>query len=260
MGLLNSMPAQTLLNDKPARNPGQSLDEKINKIEGEAVNDAALLFALPIVLCLWEWGRILFDINPSPIIMTLVLLTISGFAFARMLKLRKELHNHRFGREGERVVGQYLNRLNLFGHRTIHDVVFNRGNIDHIIVSRKGVFSIETKSLRKTGKGDGNISFDGKNVLVNGNPLPRSPIPQAKGQASELTKFIKRRTGNKIHVQPVVVFPDWYVEEELSRDIWLLSHKRIRKKLDKLQDSLSQQEADQICGLLYEYVMDKVTT
>ena len=84
----------------------------------------------------------------------------------------------------------------------MHDVVFKRGNIDHLVVCSKGVFTIETKTLRKSGKGNGNISYDGASVLKNGIPLPRNPVPQAKAQASEINKFIKRKTGINMDVRP----------------------------------------------------------
>jgi len=248
------MATQTLLKEQPARNPAQSLDEKINKIEGESVNDAVLLFVLPIIFCIVVWIIWAFNIQVNPVLVTIILLPVSAFALMRMFKIRKYLHDHRLGREGERIVGQYLNKLNYFGYRVIHDVVFERGNIDHLIVCKKGVFTIETKTLRKKGKGDGNISYDGKNVLVNGASLPRNPIPQAQGQARQLAKFIKMKTAEKIPVQPIVVFPDWFVENEVTKDIWLISHKQIRYKIMELEDKLSQKEVDIICNNIYEHV------
>src|SRR5205085_9498249 len=84
-----------------------------------------------------------------------------------LIRLLKRHRNFDLGFSGERFVGEQLNRLISSGCRVFHDFYAKGiGNIDHIVVTRAGVFAIETKARTKNRKAlprgrDHEVIFDG---------------------------------------------------------------------------------------------------
>jgi hypothetical protein len=66
-----------------------------------------------------------------------------GWQFMRQ---RRQLAKLRLGRDGERVVGQFLEDLREDWARVFHDVPGDRFNLDHVVLSLNGFFVIETKT------------------------------------------------------------------------------------------------------------------
>ena len=67
----------------------------------------------------------------------------------KVKKTRWVLMRYRKGLEGERLVGETLNRLSNESTFVFHDIPGNRFNVDHIIVSTRGIFVIETKHFNR---------------------------------------------------------------------------------------------------------------
>ena len=74
-----------------------------------------------------------------------------GAAFALALALAdsppQRIEKWRRGAEGERATAKALRRLERQGWTLIHDIDAGRGNFDHILIGRSGVFLLETKNL-----------------------------------------------------------------------------------------------------------------
>ncbi len=69
-----------------------------------------------------------------------------------MLSIRKLFLRSRklkLGLDGEVYSGQELNYLMRQGAWVYHDIPYKYGNIDHVIVSKAGVFTVETKTISK---------------------------------------------------------------------------------------------------------------
>jgi hypothetical protein len=49
-----------------------------------------------------------------------------------------------------------------------HDIVGDSFNVDHVVISAKGIYVIETKTYSKPASGAANITYDGQQLLVNG--------------------------------------------------------------------------------------------
>ena len=81
----------------------------------------------------------------------MVLFAVPGAALPvlRLLATPQHIDAWRSGAAGERAVGARLEKLRAAGIRTLHDrrVPGRRTNIDHIAVSRAGVFVIDTKNV-----------------------------------------------------------------------------------------------------------------
>lgn len=211
------------LKEKPLRYPGQSLDEQLEKIKWDMLS-FLLAPLLLVFLAIWEWWRWYLKSPPHPIPATILAIILLGYCIPKFYKLRRRRRDIKLGRDGERVVGQALEELRQQGHLVFHDVVGNNFNVDHVIVSQRGIFSIETKTYSKPTKVNSKVTFNGENIVVAGKFIYPSPVEQAKASAKWLRcDVLHESTGKWFPVRPVVVFPGWWVDEQKTTEVWVLN-------------------------------------
>jgi hypothetical protein len=100
------------------------------------------------------------------------------------------------GAVGEETVGEALAPLEGAGWRVLHDVMIgSRGNIDHVVVGRAGLFTVETKSH-------------------GGRIRAASVDTRMLNQAYAEAKSIERVTGEK--VTPLLVFSRAFLQPAIS--------------------------------------------
>ena len=248
------------LTAKPLRYPAQSTDEHINKLFDEKLEPYILISFSLIGLTIMEWVRYFQKSPPSPRLYTF--LTICFVLFS-VYKIRKILHTVRDlkqGRDGERAVGQYLEELRFNGAAVFHDLIGDNFNLDHVLVSTKGVFAIETKTYSKPLKGKAIIDFDGKNITVNNFDCKDKEIIQVSSEATWLRSILQETTGKDFNVKPVILFPGWYIkssEESKSSDIWVLNPKALPKFIDNLPDILATEDVQLAKYHLSRYIRSK---
>jgi hypothetical protein len=117
------------------------------------------------------------------------------WAFATVLRSRpfeKELVAKARGAIGETTVGRALHRLPT-GWRVFHDVQLDGENIDHVAVSSRGVFTIESKNY------SGRIKVGPAGLYTHGERDDKT-VRQAWRQAHRLRNLLG------VDVQPVLVF------------------------------------------------------
>jgi Nuclease-related domain len=213
----------------PLRHAGQSLEEeRRGLIENEL--ETPMLGAL--LLCVFaglEWGRYLTDYKPHPVLVTFAAAISVVWCACRILRLRPRIRALRQGIDGERVVGQFLERLRAQDYVVFHDVLGPGFNIDHVLIGPAGVFTIETKTWSKPVRGDARIRFDGQQLLVGKQAPDRDPITQACAQSSWLKGLLTESTGKIFETMPVLLFPGWFVEQAPGslQHIWVLEPKAL---------------------------------
>ena len=232
------------LKDKPLRLPGQSLEEERTKLWEDKI-EAWLLMALFLVaIAGLEWWRYFRDIKPSPIIFSIGAAIVVAFAAWRFFTLRPRMRALRLGIEGEKAVGQFLERLRDQGYQVFHDVVGPGFNVDHVVIGPAGIFSIETKTWRKPSHGESRIKIDDDRLLANGREPDRDPIMQARAQAAWLKTLLTDSTGRAQDVFPVLLFPGWFVEPtQGAKSMWILEPKALPSFLKREPVRLSAEDA-----------------
>jgi hypothetical protein len=227
----------------PLRTPGQSINDQMDDI---LWNDFLLWLLMPVVfvvVALREWYRWFTNAPPHPIldsIMAVILIVIAAFKFVVIKRRMEELN---LGRKGELVVGQLLEEARKLDYRVFHDIVGRDYNIDHALVGPGGVFSVETKSISKPRRGKTEIHYDGEKVLINGIQPERDPIIQCKAEARELRNLIAEMTGRKYAVQPILVYPGWFVHPcENEKDVWVRNEQQIIATLRSQRPILSTED------------------
>lgn len=221
------------IKDKPLRHAGQSLEEERRLLISDKIETPLLMALVFVVLAFLEWWRYWQNMKPSPVLFTISAVVFVLWSAWKVWRIRTRLRALAQGIEGEKAVGQFLERLRSKGYDVFHDIVATGFNIDHVLIGPAGVFSIETKTWSKPARGDARIQFDGKRLLVNGLPPDRDPVVQAKAQATWLKNQLVESTGRRLDVHPIVLFPGWFIESPKGDSgIWVLEPKALPSLLN----------------------------
>ncbi|MBW4656446.1 MAG: NERD domain-containing protein [Kaiparowitsia implicata GSE-PSE-MK54-09C] len=245
------------LTDNPLRNPGQSLDEEISRILDEDTPTWVILLLLGLFWPAYEWFRWLTDYNPHPILATVPCLIMAGYAVFQLYGTRKTIRRLKMARDGEKAVGQYLSDLREQGHRVYHDVIGKNFNIDHVIVSDRGIFTVETKTYSKPSSGQSTLVFDGEQITFYGKPLQKDALQQAKAQAKWLHDLLQETTGRDLPVKPVVVFPGWFIEKTAgakTSPVWVLNPKALPTFLENEPRRIPAEDVKLVAYHLSRYI------
>ena len=234
-----------LLKEKPLRIAGQSLDEEMNRIVENFQFNWAVITGLVVILALWEWVRWFNMFPPTPVFMTIIAagaILLAGWKYSRLFVRIRPL---KLGRDGERQVGEQLEKLRQKGFHVFHDIVGENFNVDHVLIGPSGVLSIETKTISKPINRDARVTYSDKQLKVDGYVLERDPIAQSCAGASWIKHILAESTGKEFRVRPVVLFPGWFVERmpwELLAKVWVLTPKAFPKFLENEQSLLSAED------------------
>ena len=240
------------------RNPGESLGDEIHRLQSEDVSSYIAWGMIFVLLAALEWLRVFFKIPPKPIPFTIVALATSTIAVVKIFQIRRKVRNLRQGREGEKAVGQYLEKLREKGFQILHDVPGKNFNIDHVVIGQSGIFVIETKTISKPKSGKPIIEYDGAEVRVDGFTPDRNPIMQAKALTGWLRELIKESTGRDFAVRPVVLYPGWYVSHQpKGAEVWVLNPKGLPAFLDHEQKTISPEDVFLVTYHLCRYVRNR---
>ena len=232
------------LKDRPLRYVAQSGDEALDDFLFDKVIFYFLMACGCILATGYEWFRFLKPLDHQPIVISILYGTVSifsGFMFYRRIK---KIKNMKQGRDGERAVGQYLEEFREFGCRVYHDIKGDSFNVDHVVISEKGIYVIETKTYSKPSNGQSAINYDGQQILINGKETLTDIIVQVSAATSYIKKIINESTGKHFEPFPVVLFPGWFIEGNGNNQgkMWVLEPKAFRKFLDRQTVKLSAED------------------
>lgn len=247
------------LKRRPLRNPGDSVEAEIQKVVWEQAFTYYIYAAFAVILAGLEWFRWFRPMAPNPWLYSALALAAVAFATYKIWKAFKRVKNLKLGRDGEKAVGQYFERLREGGAKVIHDFPGEKFNIDHVVVHQSGVYAIETKTYSKPDRGEAKILFDGQSVRIPGRKLERDPVRQARAQAKWLQEVILETSGKRVPVRPVVVFPGWFVvptAEAKASDVWVLNPKALPAFIEHSEMQLAEADVHLVASHLSRYVRD----
>jgi Nuclease-related domain len=150
----------------------------------------------------------------------------------------------RRGAVAEEAVGNLLGDLPA-GYFVVHDVVSKRGNIDHIVVSTKGILTIETKSHR------GVVSCEGEMLKRDGKPFEKDFIKQAWSQVFSIRDLLTSQGISAPKPQPVLLFANADVQvRNQVRGVEIISRRYLPVYLKRSQNRMTAKEAEKIFEIL----------
>lgn len=110
------------------------------------------------------------------------------------------------GARGERVVAEALRELESRDFQVLHDLSNGKGNIDHIVIARTGVFVIETKAH------EGTVQYIDGELRHKNYKFKRDPLKQVRRQAVCVAKNLEPITGKRIFVNSILCFVNAWVD------------------------------------------------
>ena len=234
---------------------GESLQKKIDADYETFYGILSLFlgfFILTIYVWLFYFG--VFELNLTfAIILTIVTVGIFIYGFRKSRRLIKHMRNCYKGMEGERLVGEMLNMMSNDSVRVFHDVCGDCFNVDHLIISTRGIFTIETKHYDRK-KGYKFLYQDGK-LLFNGRQC-KTILNQMDGEASFISEKLESLCGRVYPIQKVAVIIGAYIENP-TRDFskyWILNESGFPKFFEKTKESLSIDEVRSIANQVTEWL------
>ena len=239
----------------PLRVAGQSLNDELDDFLYDQVMAPLMIATFMIIFAGLEWFRYFQNLKPNPIAYSGASALAILYATVKIWRSRKHVRRLKLGRDGERAVAQYLEWFRSANYFVFHDIPNGDANVDHVLVGPAGVFTIETKTLSKPHRGPCKISVVGNVVLANGKALDRDPIVQAKAQAGWLKNFLAE-SQMVVHVQPVVVFPGWFIEpfDMKAAGAWVLETKALSKFVENEPVRLAREQVQAISSALRSHI------
>jgi hypothetical protein len=243
------------LRARPLPQAGQSLDGRLDNLVADGFLPWLLAVAFLVLLAVLSWIYYLRGAPPSPWVFTAIAVAAVPFVSFRLRKLIKRARRIRLGRDGERMVAETLQELSQDGWRVFHDVPAHGFNIDHVAIGPGGILAIETKTFGKLPNGKSEIAVTEAGISIEGSAPSLSIISQATQQADWLGNELRRRSGKRFCVRPVVIFPGWFVRDFRSKkDPWVLERKAILGWIAREPKRLDSEQIRSISQSLDDYV------
>ena len=156
----------------------------------------------------------------------------------------KRSHDPRCGAVAEEEVGNLLGELPA-GYFVVNDFELKRGNIDHLVISTKGILTIETKSHR------GVVSCVGEMLKRDGKPFEKDFIKQGWREALSIRDLLTSHGISAPKPQPVLLFANADVRvRKQVRGVEIISRWYFPLYLERLPKRITAKEAEKIFELL----------
>lgn len=242
------------IRNEPLRLPGQSIEEA-RRAGWDEVETPVLAVVFAWILVFQEWSALLVPTRMGPVSMTIIAVLVTAWAVPKIRAYWRKDADYQLGRKGELAVAECLESLRAQGFRPLHDIVAGRFNVDHVLIGPPGIFAIETKTRRKSGGREEKVLVDGSRILIAGRSAEPNPADQAKGNAAWVRGLLARSTGREFTVDPVVVFPGWWVEfNQKPNGLFVMNEKGFENIIAKLPATLTKEEIAMAAFHLEQFV------
>ncbi len=241
----------------PIRQAGTSLRERKHDLLFSYL-PKVLLAAVVVSFVVPIWVKYLCKIVPAETTLRECLIATALFggalfySLSQYFKMQKEAYTYNKGIEGEIYIGTLLERFRSRGAEIYHDIAGEGFNVDHLIVSRKGIYMIETKNWTKKDD-DARIHFDGVAITANGY-RSEEVLERVAAYEEWLNDLFCRLTSKHWEIQKVVLFPNWYVENSSANDTWVLNEKAFMKWFDNAEERLDEADYKLLVSRLSDHL------
>jgi hypothetical protein len=251
------------LTRKMLRSPGETLRTEIEELDAENTFVIIMTFMGPFLLYSITLSQIHFSSRPNPTVSWIGFLVIGVAAlvyFLRQIFANFEtIRRKRLGMEGEIATGEELNQLMLHGCRVFHDLPFEYGNIDHVVVSQSGVFSVETKTLAKSNEsGSEKVTVDFTNNRIQFSDWNWGiPFKQLETNSRWLSQYLSNATGMRIEAEAMLALPGYYIEKRIGKsNVFVFNPKQPKKFFSNSRVVFTPEQVQQIAHQVEQLCRD----
>lgn len=250
-----SAKAYSPLKQRPLRAPGQWLDERQRELRGRWSECYGLAAVCIAFFALMEWVGVWTDRPRMPWIFTALAVTAIALAALRLRQIGEYRRRLKQGSEGEKVVAAQLEPLLALGAQVIHDIPADQFNLDHVVISSRGIYVVETKTLSKP-RDNSEIEFDGSRVLICGRAPHRDPVAQVGRSVRWLNQLLRDSSGRRFSIRGIV-YPGWFVNNSAAKgsETWVLEPKALSKWIANEPIRLSAEDVALAASLVKKHVL-----
>ena len=215
----------------------------------EAIRWLAALFTLIVLFA----GIYLYNKNSKTIatlgLPVFLIVTVGFIYWVKAMGDKAEAYSKtavdaRRGAVAEEDIGNLLGELPA-GYFVVNDFVLKRGNIDHIVISTKGILTIETKSHR------GVVTCEGEMLKRDGKPFEKDFITQGWREALSLRDLLTSQGISAPKPQPLLLFANADVKvRKQVRGVEIISQRYFPVYLERLPKRITAKEAEKIFEIL----------
>ena len=246
------------LKEKPLRLPGQSIEEEIDRVVNDSFMPFLITAAMLIFVAVMEWFAVWRHVQRLPWLYTVLALLAIVVCWYKFRQVRIAVARLKLGRDGERVVSLYLEILRQDGCVVFHDIPGDGFNLDHVILSPRGFFAIETKTWSKPTRGEAKITLVEQSIRVNGKSPERDPVRQARAAADWLARRLESSTGKSFTTKGVVLIPEWWVDpmpQAWKANLpWVLNPKALKKFIEQERTMIDRTDVQLAADHLQRYI------
>lgn len=202
------------LDTTPLRYPGQSLHEKLNDAYEMSVARLSYVAGIFLGAAVISLGSHTIPVLNNPWVVVPTSFSACIITFMLTWRHHRKLHRLKTGLKGEQIVGEELNyRISGPDAFVFHDIVFETYNIDHLIVSTRGIFSIETKAVRNDTDKESQIKIIATDDYVDIKGVRyHEHVKQALRNAVSMAELLKKLGFTDIPVHGVLLYPGRWVD------------------------------------------------
>ena len=159
-----------------------------------------------------------FDVlADAPVLLyTAPLLGAAMFFASRLVRCAPRLRSLLVARRQRRALGAVLDQLARAEDGALHGAGGVGFDLDHVLLTRSGVFAISVELLPLPAGCSASALFDGEFLLIDGAIPVRAPIARARVVARWLETLLADRAGWQVPVTPVLVLPGWEIQAPRS--------------------------------------------
>ena len=208
-----------------------------------------------IVILLWLLGFVSgFYFGDKSVVGFLIGFAIVVWIGFSLISLFQEFEYSFLGIKGEATVSTYLETLYRKGVRCLDNIDFklNRGDVDHVVVSPSGVWTVETKNTKNIFLADRSLFEKEESHFLKG------CIRQAHAEAYSVRDFLSKNGFSDVPVNPILVFADTYAMVNLGytpvQGVYVIGKQGLKNVIvDNPKKVLSEDKIDQLVELFGRY-------
>ena len=241
------------------RLPGDSIRSQVVDL---VFSDILPTFGAAILLSVMafvEWQATIHHWSRHPLPYGIAALLAIAICIWRFMRAGPRIRALQLGRDGEISVAAMLDGLRASGAHVFHDIPLEKGNIDHVVLSTKGLYAVETKTRSKPTGRRAEISFQGASIAVDGFRPDRDPVDQVQRNVQALKVILERTTKKQFEIKGVVLFPGWWIQPMDAAWIkadrpWVLNPAAFMKWVAGQRDSIPAPDLHLAATHLEQYV------
>jgi hypothetical protein len=185
-----------------------------------------------------EWLAYLNDWPRRPVVYSIVAVVALGIAVWRVSNFRRQAERFRRGPDRAQGVAQFLEPLRKQGAHLFHGVASAGLNLDHIVVSRHGIYVIDVQDGAKPWPKT-TIRLDHNHVLVADTVPDRNLAKNVQDQAQWLARMLEQATGKRFVVRGLVIMPQWWTKQKDTSMIGVLEPKSLCQSIERAEECIA---------------------